>query len=356
METGQEQLEALTKDAERNLRILKRTQRREMRLLQADDLAALFREMIGGLAASYQLQTVTVVLLDPDCDIRHLLIAGGTNPRDIPGLILSEALAGISPYYVNLQRPWLGTYNAADHQLVFTGNKGLGSIALIPLLYKERVIGSINFGAADAERFTKDHATDFLGHLGVIASFALENTINRARLLRSGFTDVLTGWNNRRYLQLRMGEELARAKRDECTLTCLMIDIDHFKRVNDDHGHAAGDEVLREIAQCIESQIRVSDVAARYGGEEFVVLLPATDIRAGLLLAERIRGAVSAGSFDLGNGQSKTITTSIGVASVRPKSDDADLKSLGDGLLARADVALYVAKSGGRDRVASDQA
>lgn len=355
MGTEQGQVAALTSDAERNIRILKRTQRREMRLLQAADLAALFREMINGLASSYQLHTASVVLVDSDCNIRHLLIAGGSAPCDIPGLILSDALAGVSPHYTNLRNPWLGTYNAADHQLVFTETKGLGSIAMIPLKYQERVIGSINFGAADADRFTKNHATDFLVHLGVIASFALENTVNRARLLRSGFTDVLTGWNNRRYLQERMGEELARAKREESALTCLMIDIDHFKRVNDDHGHAAGDEVLREIAQCIEAQVRVSDVAARYGGEEFVVLLPATSTEDGLRLAERIRTAVSADPFELGNGESKTITTSIGVASVIPKSDETELKSLGEGLLARADVALYAAKSGGRDRVARAQ-
>ena len=225
---------------------------------------------------------------------------------------------------------------------------------MIPLIYKETLLGSINFGSAEADRFTKDHATDFLVHLGVIASFALENTVNRARLLRSGFTDVLTGWNNRRYLQVRLGEELARAKREESALTCLMIDIDHFKRINDDHGHAAGDEVLREIAHCIESQVRVSDVAARYGGEEFVVLLPDTDAEAGRRLAERIRIAVSADPFDLGNGQSKTITASIGVASAIPQRDDVDLKLLGESLLARADVALYAAKSDGRDRVAKE--
>ena len=286
MGTKQDQLAALTSEVERNTRILKRSQQREMRLLQADDLAALLRELIDGLAASCQLQTVSVVLVDPDHDIRHLLIAGGTSPRDIPGLMLVEALTGLAPQYVRLPKPWLGKYNASDHQLVFSDSRGLRSIAMIPLIYKETLLGSINFGSAEADRFTKDHATDFLVHLGVIASFALENTVNRARLLRSGFTDVLTGWNNRRYLQVRLGEELARAKREESALTCLMIDIDHFKRINDDHGHAAGDEVLREIAQCIESQVRVSDVAARYGGEEFVVLLPGTDAEAGLRLAE----------------------------------------------------------------------
>lgn len=226
---------------------------------------------------------------------------------------------------------------------------------MIPLVNRGTLFGSINFGSADASRFTRNHATDFLVHLGIISSFATENAINRARLLRSGFTDVLTGWNNRRYLQVRLNEELARAKRDGKAITCLMIDIDHFKRINDQYGHAAGDEALREIAQRIEAQVRVSDVAARYGGEEFVVLLPATAAAAGIILAERIRRAVAGNSFDLGEERETRITASVGVASACPGRDDKELKSLGESLLARADVALYKAKSLGRDRVELEQ-
>ncbi len=130
-----------------------------------------------------------------------------------------------------------------------------------------------------------------------------------------------------------------------------MLDIDHFKRVNDNWGHAAGDAVLREIAQRIESQVRASDVAARYGGEEFVVLLPGTDVGSALLLAERIRTAVSAKPVDLPNGDTVTITASIGISEVHPEPRANDLKTVGDSLIARADVALYAAKSAGRDRV-----
>ena len=130
-----------------------------------------------------------------------------------------------------------------------------------------------------------------------------------------------------------------------------MIDVDFFKSVNDSYGHAAGDEVLREIAQRIESEVRVSDVSARYGGEEFVVLLPGTDGAAGLSLAERIRNAVAASDYDLGGGTSAKITASIGVASVAPVHDDADLKIVGEALIARADVALFAAKADGRNAV-----
>jgi diguanylate cyclase (GGDEF)-like protein len=226
---------------------------------------------------------------------------------------------------------------------------------MIPLQHRRKLIGSINFGSDDASRFTREHASDFLAHLGTIASYCIENVVNRSRLMRSGFTDVLTGWHNRRYLQLRINEELARAQRDSAKLVCLMLDIDHFKRVNDSWGHAAGDAVLRELAQRIESQVRASDVAARYGGEEFVVILPDTDIADGTRLAERIRKAISATPIRLPNEEEIMITASIGISGIRPPRDAKDLKTLGDSLLARADVALYSAKSGGRNCVVAEQ-
>lgn len=345
------QLAQLTDEVARNTAILKLSQQRELALLQAEDLTALFRQMLEGLAESYGLERVTVVLCDPDHDVRHLLLAAGTKPEDLPGLEFVESLSGIAPQYVALQKPWLGPWRRSDHELLFGAGEGLASIAILPLRHKDTLIGSINFGSRDPRRFTPDHATDFFSHLGAIASFALENAVNRARLLRSGFTDVLTGWHNRRYLQVRLGEELARARRDGDTLSCLMLDLDHFKRINDTWGHGAGDEVLRELAQRIEAQVRASDVAARYGGEEFVILLPRTVAQAGGLLAERIRRAVREQPVPVAPGEEVTVTASIGVASISPRPEDTDLKNLGDSLLARADVALYQAKAAGRDRI-----
>ena len=347
---------ALSDEFQRNMSILRRSYERELTLLNAEDIAELFRNMTKGLRESYGLEKVTVVFADPDHDVRHLLIAGGAEPDELPDLQLVEALTGLAPQYIALRRPWLGPYKASDHSLIFPGSSNIRSMAMIPLIHKGALLGSINFGSADEARFTREHATDFFAHLGAIASFALENVVNRARLLRSGFTDVLTGWNNRRYLQVRLVEELARARRDASGLVCLMLDIDHFKKVNDSYGHAAGDAVLRELAQRIESQVRVSDVAARYGGEEFVVLLPGTEIESGTLLAERIRKAVSANPIEIGGGNSITITVSIGIASIAPIRDGDDLKTTGESLLARADVALYSAKSSGRDRIAAEHA
>ncbi len=356
LETARAQLTELHAEVARNEGILNKSQERELVLLQADDLCTLFRTMINTLAKSYGLAQVTVVICDPDHDIRHLLIAGGAQPEDLPGLLFVDALLGLAPQYAALTKPWLGPYSASDHPLIFSGKRDIASIAMIPLVHKDKLVGSLNFGSADDSRFTRDHATDFLAHLGLIAAFALENVVNRARLLRSGFTDVLTGWHNRRYLQVRMNEELARARRDNSSLVCLMIDIDRFKRVNDTHGHAAGDEVLCELAQRIEAEVRASDIAARYGGEEFVVLMPDTDIDSGVLLAERIRRTISSTPIDLRYDASVAITASVGIASVVPDPQDDDFKTLGDALIARADVALYAAKAAGRDQVSVETA
>lgn len=346
------QLKRLTSEVERNTRILRVSQERELTLLNAEDIASLLHVLLDGLRDSYRLDAVSVVLADPDHNVRHLLLASGHEPEEFPGLTFVDSLGGMAPQFVALTRPWLGRYMKADHALILPPDLGLSSVALLPLMHKGRLLGSLNFGSKDDDRFTALHATDFFSHLGVIASFSLENVLNRARLLRSGHTDFLTGWHNRRYLQLRLKEELARASREQTTLVCLMLDIDHFKRINDSYGHAAGDEVLREVAQRIESQVRVSDVAARFGGEEFVVLLPATDFAAARALAERIRASISASPVSVNAEQSEIITTSIGIATCAAPPQGADLKSLGDSLLARADVALYRAKSEGRDRVA----
>ncbi|MBT8066940.1 MAG: sensor domain-containing diguanylate cyclase [Gammaproteobacteria bacterium] len=356
LEATRRQLEALTKAVASNDEKMQRTHRRELRLLQAETLDALIYAMTEGLRVSFGLEYVSAVLCDPDHDIRHLLLANGTPAEDFPNLLMVESMTGLAPQFISMQRPWLGAFTHCDHQLICPAAVDAGSIAMIPLTYRQKLLGSINLCSADPKRFTMSHAADFLAHLGVIASFCVENAVNRARLLRSGFTDVLTGWHNRRYLLVRLTEELARARRDGGRLVCLMLDIDHFKRVNDNWGHAAGDAVLREIAQRVESQVRASDIAARYGGEEFVVLLPNTDVASAMLLAERIRKAVSASPIELPNNETVTITTSIGISEVQPAPEADDLKTVGDSLIARADVALYAAKSAGRDRVVVEAA
>ena len=239
----------------------------------------------------------------------------------------------------------------ADHHLLFPGILNLKSAALVPLPRKDRATGALCFGSRDATRFTRHHGTDFLAHLGAVAAVCIENAVNRARLLRAGITDFLTGWHNRRYLQQRLKEELARAQRRGGTIACLMIDIDKFKGINDGYGHLAGDNALKEVAHRIEAQIRSMDTAARFGGDELAILLPEATAADAAILAERIREVIAVVPFALNSQISRGLTVSVGVAAASPGRDEADLKAVADRLIADADAALYRAKALGRNRV-----
>jgi diguanylate cyclase (GGDEF)-like protein len=344
-------LKVLTAEAANNESILKRTQARELTLLRADSLAQLLHAMVDGLRESYALDAVSVVLLDPQHEIRHLLVAGGDRPEEFNQIFFVDSLISLAPQLAALHKPWLGPFIGADHHLLFPGMPNLKSAALVPLPRKDRATGALCFGSRDPTRFTRHHGTDFLGHLGAVAAVCIENAINRTRLLRAGITDSLTGWHNRRYLQQRLKEELARAQRSAGTIGCLMIDIDRFKSINDGYGHLAGDNALKEIAHRVEQQIRSMDTAARFGGDELAILLPAASSAEAATLAERIRDVIAAEPFALTAQIERNLTVSVGVATIAPGRHETDLKAVADRLIADADSALYRAKALGRNRV-----
>lgn len=162
-------------------------------------------------------------------------------------------------------------------------------------------------------------------------------------IYRLTIVDGLTQIHNKRYLSEALERELIRARRHGRDLSILMFDIDHFKRINDSYGHAAGDTILHKVATILAGQVRRVDLAARYGGEEFAVVLEDTDRSGALVMGERIRAAVSA--LELGDmGIASPVTVSVGIASI--PTDCADT----DSLLVTADEALYQAKRDGRNR------
>jgi two-component system cell cycle response regulator len=176
---------------------------------------------------------------------------------------------------------------------------------------------------------------------------ALESTrADNRRLEALATTDPLTRLLNRRALLERLSREVDRAKRYESMLTLLLLDIDHFKRINDERGHLVGDAVLRQIGALVEASVRTVDIAARYGGEEFVLLLPETSQDGGIIFAERLRESIERYPFDASGEEPLHLTASIGVATFpAPRVDSTE------DLFARADEALYRAKSGGRNQV-----
>lgn len=176
----------------------------------------------------------------------------------------------------------------------------------------------------------------------------VEHTMaDNARLEQLAQTDPLTQLLNRRALAEKITAEMERALRYDASLALLMIDLDHFKLVNDTHGHLIGDDVLRDMASLLRDLVRENDLVARYGGEEFVILLPETDDVGADGFAERVRSAVRDKPFASRAGEPAiTLTASIGVATFPA----ARIESV-DALFARADAALYRAKADGRNRV-----
>jgi diguanylate cyclase (GGDEF)-like protein/hemerythrin-like metal-binding protein len=182
--------------------------------------------------------------------------------------------------------------------------------------------------------------------MSALAQFSLDQSFRRQYRLglaleETAFSDPLTGAWNRRYFGQTIPAELAKCRRYSLPMSVLMMDIDHFKRVNDTFGHRAGDDVLREVAELMRKQARISDILIRWGGEEFLMLLPTTTEAGAMELAEKIRKACETNEIH----PVGTVTLSLGVAEYLGEATEAWIK--------RADDALYAAKKGGRNRSVS---
>jgi len=180
--------------------------------------------------------------------------------------------------------------------------------------------------------------------------YAAELRESVSNTLQAAVVDELTGLYNRRYFDRHLNLMFAKAREQERPLSLMMLDLDHFKGVNDSHGHDAGDNVLKEFAARLQRNIRGIDLACRFGGEEFVVLMPDTDADIARAVAERVRSAVADQGVALPGGPLVGITVSAGLAVFDEDIDSPEL------LLKRADIALYRAKNQGRNRVILDAA
>jgi diguanylate cyclase (GGDEF)-like protein len=209
-------------------------------------------------------------------------------------------------------------------------------------------IGANHFGAGDFSHRVALTGHDELGRLGSTLNAMADKLAESQAALRELSThDHLTGLFNFREFHRRLTEEAERSRRYGHSFSLLMLDIDHFKTVNDTYGHLAGDEALRALATLIRRAARPMDVAARYGGEEFILVLPETTGPGALALGERLRTLVAEHAVSLPADQTIRLTVSIGVATF---PDDTD--SLPQ-LISAADQALYAAKSAGRNGVRS---
>lgn len=329
----------------------RRFQALSLDLMAADGLEELIDLLLWQVPTAMQWDQVGLHLLDNTGEIRELL-ATEQDPRRYAGLRLLDG--GDDLIFAGTGRPpcpRLGAYLQTRHENLFPGTAASpASVALLPLQRGTRDLGSYHIGSNDPQRFHHALATDFLQHLSAVIAICVETATNREQLRRLGLTDALTAVGNRRYFDQRLQEELARAQRASAPLSCLFIDIDHFKHINDRHGHATGDAVLQTIAQRIRSELRGADVVARIGGEEFAVLLPQAGADRAAEVAERIRQFIAGTPVATGSMVvTLSISVSIGVATlVNPqRGSKADAQAL----LRHADAALYEAKRSGRNRV-----
>ena len=215
---------------------------------------------------------------------------------------------------------------------------GGAAALLVPMSTAGRVVGLVELVSQKSRRHFHAGEVAWLRTMANQAAAALQNASLVRQLRDAAETDLLTGVYNHRHLQDRIRHETARAGRTGSPLSVLMIDLDDFKRINDEHGHQAGDRVLRAIAGALRMAVRSSDVVARYGGDEFVVLMPDTDRTEAARVAERARQAVAGLAHTMADDSVVHVACSVGLAQ-HPGDGQT-----GRDLLRRADAAMYADK------------
>ena len=357
--------------AQKNEAKLQKMQEQELLFVSANSLPQLIDIILQQYRDAYELDYVSLLLIDKDYEIRHVVEFMSPGLLKLPTLIFADTHAQLENVVIaqmaakektnpidhqktlfpNFKdEPYLGKCTDACRDILFPSiQKKAECVAVIPLIRNNKLIGSLNLASFDPARFISGTGTNLIKRLSSIVAVCIENAVNNEKLKLLGLTDALTGIHNRRYFMQRLEEEIVSGTRQKLPVSCLFIDIDHFKSFNDIYGHAVGDQVLRYVANVIKKQMRLSDVLARYGGEEFSVLLTNTDTALAQEIAERIRLSIANANFKVDSlSEDLNVTVSIGCTTMKD-TDSQNITSLGEGLLNSADQALYVSKDAGRN-------
>ncbi|MGJ0514579.1 MAG: diguanylate cyclase [Methylomicrobium sp.] len=332
--------------------MLKDFQSFEMHLFNQSSLGELIRYILDSAKEVFDLDQVTLCLLDESGELSQLLGEESFSLADNQRLTLLRDKALLSTKFGYIVHSYLGSFEQEHFGHFFAPSEiPLANVAIIPLYRRGEYLGTLNLGSRQSGRFFGLITDDFLSHLGMVVGICFENRLNIETIRRTSYVDTLTGVNNRRYLEQRIGEELARCQRSSDPLTCLFLDIDYFKSVNDKYGHLAGDSVLSTVAKTIKGQLRNNDVLARYGGEEFVALLTNINQSTGFEIAERIRKNVQSLKITFSE-ITIPVTLSIGLSTYRSdRQNPLTATEAASRLINTADSALYQAKNKGRNRI-----
>lgn len=350
----QTRLESMLDQARQNSAAWRKFQAFEIRLLKLNSLAEMIDLLLEHARDYFDLEWVSLCVVDEKGDIAKYLNEDGYHTDSKRSLILLDSKNKLLVNFGLGMQPYIGQYKPAKHEEYFRDFENQpASVAICPLNRRDKYLGTLNLGSSHADRFADSMATDFVEHLALIVGICLENNLNFETIKRTSFIDSVTGINNRRFFEQRIVEEVERCKRTSEPISCLFLDIDFFKVVNDKQGHQAGDKVLFDVAAAIKTQLRSNDVLARYGGEEFVMLLSNTHAAMVRQIAERVRRTIESLTIHW-DGAAISVTASIGCSTYSP--DPVMVRSEKDiagKLIKTADAALYQAKRNGRNRVES---
>lgn len=312
------------------------------------ELVPLFSSFFRASGKSLALDRAAMLVFDERKDALEVVTTFGFGnlAKQIEGMTFQRGEGLSGTVFEKKTMLYLRDLENDDRFLHFRGKLRLtGSALIMPLLAADNCVGVMLLNRTQGDSFSFDD----IGLFHVIANQvagAVANSLLYQKTQDLARRDELTGLYNRRVLETRLNNEWDRARRFGITLACMMIDVDHFKQFNDDYGHLVGDEVLAHVGQVIQGQVRKVDTLARYGGEEFAVLLPRTNRKEALVVADKLRVSVATLTAGVKEGfVGLSVTISVGVATT--EDDPRSAKELLD----MADSGLLMAKTAGRNRV-----
>lgn len=238
-----------------NSTTLRRFQMFERGLLDLNSLAEMV-EYVLHAQDFFDLDYIGFCLVDAKDELKKFLQEDGFALKENPQLIFLDDNEDLQGAFGDTNSPYLGRFKSPKCASFFAANEQPVSVAVIPLVRRGQCLGALSMGSLTAERFSDTMATDFIEHMTSVVSVCLENHLNYEMMKRTSLIDTLTGVNNRRFLEQRLGEEIDRVQRSSELLSCFFLDIDFFKKVNDNYGHQAGDQVLVAVASIIREQLR----------------------------------------------------------------------------------------------------
>src|SRR5216117_1880599 len=311
------------------------------------DLDSILQTIMEKMAEYFRPDTWSLLMVDEEKDELYFAIAVGTASETLKNVRLKvgEGIAGwVAKHGERLIVPDVYTDPRFAKRIDEMTKLETRSIICVPLRSKLRVLGVIQLVNVHMEHFT-DQETFFLQSLCDYAAIAIENARSVEKIQELTITDDCTGLYNARHLYKTLETEVYRSARFGYEFSVIFIDLDHFKQVNDTHGHLVGSRLLAEVGYLIKAQLRLIDYAFRYGGDEFVILLPQTDKSSALVVAKRLQDMMRKTIFLGEEGLNLNVRASIGLATY-----PHDAKTPHD-IIRQADEMMYMVKNSTRDNI-----